>query len=114
MAARTPDASGSAYYVANPRSVRAVFDSAGTALQLVPNTDPLRLTFGFTDFDDADTWAVSTSWRGPLPHAIWHTDSNATVGGSAHATLSGTTLTITFEANASNQAGYVELQLAGM
>jgi hypothetical protein len=114
MAAKVPDVAGEAYYIANPRSVRARPDAAGTALRFAPNDRPDVLSFGFSDIDDGDTWAVSTTWRGPLPLAHALPDAFATSGVSAHTSVSGTTLTVTFETNASNIPTVVELHLQGM
>lgn len=104
MAAQTPVAKGTAGWM-DPSGTTARWVAG--AYKRVPNTDPKRRTYYFADIDDADTWTI-TNWRGAAPHVevLGEADTFAVSGFAA---LSGTTLTITFQAGASNNTGAVAL-----
>lgn len=83
----------------------------GTAL-FRPNTDPLVATYYFSTINDADTWTASTTWRQSVPGCVFVSDLG-TDSASAIATLSGTTLTITFQTDGA-VTGTLELHRQGL
>lgn len=97
MAARTP--------ATNYSSVKAVLKNGVAAL--VANDNPRISSHYFALVGDGDTWTQS-NWRGMCPSAYF-TDDTAANATSAVPTLSGTTLTVTFQADAAT-AGTLMLE----
>ena len=104
MAARTPQPTTGGG-TNQPNAVRSNRINGSNLFR--PNTDPLVASYYFGTITDTDTWAVSTSWLGPLPGVVCTSDlSTDTFSGTA--SLSAGALTVTFQADGT-VSGTVEL-----
>ena len=104
MAAQTPVAKGTAGWM-DPSGSTARWVNG--AYKVIPNDNPKRSTYYFSDLDTADAWTIS-NWHGAVPHVEVIPEANTYIM-SAFAALSGTTLTVTLAGAAANNTGAVAL-----
>lgn len=109
MAAKTPDAYGSAATVGDPNLMIPLYDLASsvTPTQLVPALGLTHQCFHFADIDAADTW--TSGIRGIVSFA-W---SNEGLGGVACALSDAATGTVALSGSSSNRVGWLHVWSRG-
>lgn len=105
MAAKTPVAYGDSNWL-DPSTSTAEWSGATTTV--VPNTVPGRHTVYFDDIDTTDTYAL-TGWYGPAPVTRF-VHANALDMVATSSAVSGSTLTVTFVAQAVNNPGHLIIE----
>jgi hypothetical protein len=111
MAAVTVAARGDAGYVDPNQQVVSLGWSGGTHTTKVIPRNRLGRTVFITVATDGDTLSVS-NWRGPVPNCGFLPDTEDTTA-TPYPTISGTTLTITMQADAAT-TGWLDISPAGV